>query len=65
MASAQVNYKLERAAEAVEDLAVAVAVSVRDAPNGADNVSNARKELRDALAEFLAPTLRVVGDNET
>ena len=34
MASRAVNYKLERTAEAVEDLAVAVAVSVRDAPNG-------------------------------
>ena len=64
MASAQVNYKLERAAEAVEDLAVAVAVSVRDAPNGKDHVSDARKELRDALAEFLSPTLRVVGNED-
>lgn len=61
MASPQVNYKIERATEAIEGLAVAVA-----AARGRQmlDVSDARQELREALAEFLAPTLRVVGNED-
>ena len=61
MVSRAVNYKLERTAEAVEDFALAI---VADHPRTAisANLSNARQELRDALAEFLAPMLRVVSN---
>ena len=59
MASRAVNYKLERTAEAVEDLALAI---VADHPRTAisANVSNARQELRDALAEFLPEFRRLI-----
>ncbi len=62
MASPQANYKIERAAEAVESLAVAVvAAQAHPAPSVAfSNVLDARQELREAFTEFLAPTLRVV-----
>lgn len=62
MASSQVNYKIERAAEAVESLAVAVtAAHGHPVPSKMfNNVRDARQELREAFTEFLAPTLRVV-----
>lgn len=61
------NTKIESVVEGVESLSNAI-VALHAAPNGPkragafDNVQNARKELRDALAEFLKPALRVVGD---
>ena len=65
MASPQVNTKIERAVEAIESLSVAVAAQVR-AKNTTSfqNVVDARQELRDALAEFVAPILRVVQSDQ-
>jgi len=62
MSKAVVNFKIERAAEAVESLTVAVcAAQGHPAPSKEFiNVIDARQELREAFTEFLAPTLRVV-----
>jgi len=66
MASPQANTKIERAVEAVEGLTVAVvAAQTKPHPFGGsntlyNNVKDARQELRDAFAEFLAPVLRAV-----
>ena len=69
MASPQANTKIERAVEAVEGLTVAVVATQRGnkLPGGrigermrSDDVRDARQELRDALADFLSPVLRVV-----
>ena len=59
---AQANYKIERAAEAVESLAVAVAAAQgHPVPSKMfNNVRDARQELREAFAEFLSPVLRVI-----
>lgn len=61
------NAKIERAVEAVENLTVAV-VAAQSAIAGLpaecerryNDVRDARKELRTAFGEFLAPVLRVV-----
>jgi DnaJ-domain-containing protein 1 len=68
VASAQANTKIERTVEAVESLTIAVIDAQRGNSSGsADeslrrfyNVQDARQELRDAFAEFLKPTLRVI-----
>jgi hypothetical protein len=68
--NAVVNTKIERVVEAFETMSVAVAVSIHSNPPNFktppvaafDAVADARQEARDALAEFLKPTLRVVGD---
>jgi len=64
----QANTKIERAVEAFESLAIAVVEAQRgnssEMPGQRrmlfDNVQDAREELRNALAEFITPTLRVV-----
>ena len=71
--SAAVNTKVERVIEAFETMAVAVAVSIHSNPPNFktpplaafDAVADARQEARNALAEFLRPTLRVVGDDNS
>lgn len=64
------NTKVEILAEAIENMALAVAAAVaehRPPPKGPqaayDNVMQARKAVADALREFLQPTLRVVEGN--
>lgn len=59
----QANTKIERAVESIEALANAV-VTLRDKPDddrakAMTDVLEARQECRDALADFLKPTLRV------
>lgn len=64
MSNPQTNTKIERVVEAFEELAVAVAVSVKgnEEPRKAfDAVAFARVETATALREFLQPTLRVIG----
>lgn len=61
--------KIERTVEAIESLSVAIVASIvhDDRTKAAalfDNVANARKEVRDALQDLVAPTLRVVASNE-
>lgn len=60
-----VNTKVDRAVEAIENLALAVAqsVAVGGGAMAYDQVKDARAECADALREFLAPTIRVVTDN--
>ncbi len=63
------NTKIERVIEAIENMALAVTVSQHNTkvtltPAMAfDNVAEARAEAREALTDFLRPTLRVVGDD--
>ena len=72
MASPQANTKIERAVEAIEDLAIAVVAAQQPNRSGFigerqgryNVVRDARQELRDAFAEFITPTLRVVTDDE-
>ncbi len=72
MSNAVSNTKIERVIEAIESMALAVAVSLHSNPPifktpplaAFDAVADARKEARDALADFLKPTLRVVGDGK-
>lgn len=63
MASAATNLKIERVTEAIEAQTVAIVANLAY-PGKANmqNVADAREEVRTALAEFLAPTLRVVGN---
>lgn len=66
MAHSVINTKIEILAESIEDLCIAVSsrVSSRDY----EAVTVARRMMRDALQEFLQPTLRVVdkfGPGET
>ena len=55
-ATAAINTKIERVVEAVDDMIV-TAIGPPTYPTSRDEV---RKELRDALADFLQPALRVV-----
>jgi hypothetical protein len=56
-----VNMKIDRVVEAAEALSVAIVQRVTSPTAYAfECVLDARKEYRDALAEFLKPTLRVV-----
>lgn len=62
MSTPQANTKVERAVEAIEDLALAVAESVQ-VGGGAPafkRVQESREELRDALREYIQPVLRAV-----
>ena len=68
MTSPQENTKVERVVEAVEGLTVAVAANVRGGGthgSGFEDVKAARKDLSDALHDFLRPTLRVAGGTDT
>lgn len=63
--SPQQNTKIEIVTEAIESLVLAVVEATRshDAAASAanhQNVLDARQNVRDSLAEFLKPTLRVV-----
>jgi hypothetical protein len=64
--SAVTETKIERVVEAVESLATAVVAQQRAAPDEnpmkMENVCDARKELRTALADFLRPALRIVDE---
>jgi hypothetical protein len=57
--------KVERVVEAIESMTVSVN-AMQNSSDGVDRVrlfevvQDSRKELRDALAEFLKPTLRVI-----
>jgi hypothetical protein len=54
-ATAAVNTKIERVTEAFEELIISVSTG-----EGSDQRKAARKELRNALAEFLQPALRLI-----
>lgn len=55
-----VNTKIERVTEAVEALTIAVTAALTAPQSNFDDVIAARAELKEALGEFLQPTLRVV-----
>jgi len=63
--SPQARTKVERVVEAVESMAVSVN-AMQNEPDGQTRVKlfatvqDSRKELRDALTEFVAPILRLV-----
>jgi hypothetical protein len=58
----QIETKLERVAEAFEDLAVSINLATRPDANHATymGVVEARENLKDALRDFLQPSLRLV-----
>lgn len=61
MADPAVNTKVDRLAEAIENLALACAARATSPTAYAfDQVLDARQEMRQALADFLQPTLRVI-----
>lgn len=68
MATPQANTKIERAVESIEGLVRAVVAAQGGNKSGLpgestmryNNVRDARQEVRDAFAEFLAPVLRTV-----
>jgi hypothetical protein len=68
MTSAQENTKVERVVEAIEGLTVAVAANVHGGgdTHGSkfEDVIGARKEVSEALHDFLRPALRVVGGTD-
>lgn len=60
--------KIEQVTEAIESLIVSIVARETHKPNlraGFDNITEARKEVSDALTDFLTPTLRVVTTEET
>lgn len=62
MATAAVNLKIERVTEAIEAQTVAIVANLAyPGPANMQNVADAHEEVRTALAEFLAPALRIVG----
>jgi hypothetical protein len=67
MPNSATNTKIEATVEALESLTNAIVA--HQAPNnpmsGAtfQNIADARKELKTALSEFLAPTIRLATDN--
>lgn len=63
MSPAPAVTKLEQAAESIEELIISI-VDGHTHPTAAkyDKIVVARKELRNALAEFLRPALRLVHD---
>jgi hypothetical protein len=62
MITPQVETKIEKVAEAFEDLAIAVALGTRPDANKATftGVAEAREALKSALREFMQPSLRLV-----
>jgi len=64
MSTPAMNTKLERACEAVENLAVAVCSAHLNPLENFKNVTDARQELREALSDFLQPALRIAGGTD-
>lgn len=62
MSTPQIETKIEKVAEAFEDLAVAVTLGTRPDANKATfmGIVEAREALKDALREFMQPSLRLV-----
>ena len=62
MGTPQHETKIEALTEAIETLAIAVSKSVvsHGGSEAFAEVTDARKTVRDALAEFLKPSLRLV-----
>lgn len=68
MSTPQANTKIERVIEGFESLTLAIAAGVKAELSGDaarrqfEIVQSAREECREALHEFMKPTLRVLGD---